>query len=921
MLCDQNSGAQLMLDGRRLELGPELLPDAALVPRHARLRLRDEGWELRPVRGEVVHNGRPISGGTTLRPGDRLGLGEIELRFEPTPDTPCFLRGGPAPWGPPGVAWWGTSFAGDSTVLMWAVAEPPALDPARCNFPLRATYEDAGQLYLITEAWELAELPHVGPVGAVRLMQRALRSLRGGGSRPLGCAPDRVFYDARKDLLRLLPAPTARFTDRDAFVHRRARRGPRDFRSDCVGWGHLLLRLCTGEWLEEAPEGLPEPLARLLEAWLGREDRTRPRTVKQALDVLGTVSLELGMLCGPSVEPGESRSESVAGKPVSRRPAPKKKPKPAKPEPVVPLQSELDDTPWTTAANAPAPEPARAEAREGPSTGAVDGLAELELERAQEQAYADEGEGWTEEEAGEALAGDEIDDLLDDDDELELYDREEPEPLIEPASDLIGAPPEITELPQTLVLGAPAPKTRVLDYAPPPPAQPAPIPAASFGGGGNVAAPGYGPPTGAPMAPPPLPERRGRARSERKRAKGNKSVAASASPTLAGGLREVEVYDELTRRTTVRYYRQMNPGQNFPLITLITKHKVRKLIQDKVAQVTSKKGFSVKKENPFVTVRPIFPGCLCVPSELTVDISPTLAEAKFWLTPTGEGQVWDARVEIWYEGKRLDSVPTPTRVARQTRAKLLAGFAFVAPAFKSVLGAYDIDLQERTGSLVRSLVDFAGGPESFGWVLGVLALVAAFVSYVKARPRRGPPVVQMFEYDVQHEDDAKAEVFAKTHKAFLLVLIAGEARVLPVKDAIAVIGNDPNVALPVVHPSISPEHASIEMREGRFSLLPRKGPVSLDGSRISGRTPLGNVSALKLGKLQALFSRHGQARLDAATRQQLVAYLVRSASRAERQIRAAFAGDAAIELAGQSLVASKAITASLWVRAYRKFAG
>src|SRR5207302_507285 len=127
--------------------------------------------------------------------------------------------------------------------------------------------------------------------------------------------------------------------------------------------------------------------------------------------------------------------------------------------------------------------------------------------------------------------------------------------------------------------------------------------------------------------------------------------------------------------------------------------KVERVVMRDVAQVESETGFSVTKESPFVRIEPVIPGCAVAPSAIEVDCTASIAEAKFHVTPIIEGFMPDARIEVRHEGRVVDRVPIPTRVAKQTAAKVSAAFSFVSPfAMKIALNS-----PEAGGALTRFL--------------------------------------------------------------------------------------------------------------------------------------------------------------------------------------------------------------------------
>ena len=237
--------------------------------------------------------------------------------------------------------------------------------------------------------------------------------------------------------------------------------------------------------------------------------------------------------------------------------------------------------------------------------------------------------------------------------------------------------------------------------------------------------------------------------------------------TMVGGLPDKKQSD-IERKSTVRYYKQMSTSKNFPLLVMFTKEKVQEIIQRHVAQVEGKEKIKIKRDKPVVTIVPQFPGCICVPEKLDLDLTPDEAEARFWLTPVAEGKLVDAHVEIYYEGKKVQVIECETKVARTTAAKVSASAAIISPIFFSAIESvgFDPKAQVETGfPIVKQIADvmeeisvalfgsiIAGGMTLLGLFLGFIALIVAILFFIKAKPRKGSPIDNFLSFDVKKEN-------------------------------------------------------------------------------------------------------------------------------------------------------------------------
>jgi hypothetical protein len=380
---------------------------------------------------------------------------------------------------------------------------------------------------------------------------------------------------------------------------------------------------------------------------------------------------------------------------------------------------------------------------------------------------------------------------------------------------------------------------------------------------------------------------------------GAAATAAAAALTredrAPGGAPETEVV--LERRTTVRHYTQMNPGRTFPLLVIISAGRVERVVMREVAQVESEQSFSVTRESPFVRIEPVIPGCAVAPTSIELDCTAELAEARFHVTPIVEGEVPEARVEVRHEGRLIDNVPIPTRVAKQTVAKVSALFSAASPVAMQMLrlsNEQGIDRGDLAGAVLGAVQDASaalGGPTALGLLVAVVGALIALVAYLRNRAKEGSPIVRMLDYSAElggAQDLAVAKL-----KARLVVLEEGRPRVVPIERRLYAIGSDAACDIVLKHRSIRPRHAELRIEEGRISLSAIDGaPLSLRGAGPAATLSLDgkDEAAFALGGVSCLYLREVRdaALDDGEPRAAIIGYLERRLAGREDAVRRAF---------------------------------
>jgi hypothetical protein len=353
----------------------------------------------------------------------------------------------------------------------------------------------------------------------------------------------------------------------------------------------------------------------------------------------------------------------------------------------------------------------------------------------------------------------------------------------------------------------------------------------------------------------------------------------------------------LARRTTVRHYTQMNPGRTYPLLVIISAGKVERVVLQEVAQVESETGFTVSRESPMVRIEPVLPGCAVAPAAIDIDCTAAVAEAKFHVTPIIEGDLAEARIEVRHEGRVIDIVPIPTRVAKQTMAKISATFSAVAPIATKILhlanrggGAGEDDVVGRAAALLADLEKAVGGPAAFAVAVALVGAFFALVFYVRNRAREGDPIVRFLDYAAALP--AEEDLSVVRLKARIAVLVHDARLLVPIRKRRTTLGKDPACDIVVKDGSVHGRHAEIIFDGERLRIRSLGGaPLLVEDQPAVQGDLRGDEVALRLAKAPLLYFREARDDdLDSeGSRERLVDALVARLPMFEAEVRAAFA--------------------------------
>lgn len=255
---------------------------------------------------------------------------------------------------------------------------------------------------------------------------------------------------------------------------------------------------------------------------------------------------------------------------------------------------------------------------------------------------------------------------------------------------------------------APAADRGTPDPSPPPPPAPAPAPAA--------------PSPGAPAAT------EAEARAVPPRATKRSQAAPQPQPTR----------QPIQREVAIRYYARMNPRHHFPLTVVLTPERVELVVSERVTVSYGDRPLALEANDPWVIIRPHFPGCLVSPEQATlrVDADRDLLTARFVITPLSLGEWPEAYVDLIHNDARMLRVPTPTRVVALTRARALAAAGILTAVATPILETFNLTWGAQFSEdfpLIRQALDLLG-PTGLALAATALLLLGGGVAYLLARP-------------------------------------------------------------------------------------------------------------------------------------------------------------------------------------------
>ncbi len=239
------------------------------------------------------------------------------------------------------------------------------------------------------------------------------------------------------------------------------------------------------------------------------------------------------------------------------------------------------------------------------------------------------------------------------------------------------------------------------------------------------------PESAAASAPPP-PAAQAPPEPTRRKMKKEGSSKPSSPPLPAPAPGSAPLEEEMAaplsssfqRSTAARWFRRMNPNRAFELSVFFSAGEIRIVPGENMGVNIGQNRFEIDEAEPDVEVEPHFPGCLVTPSRVRVDLTPELVTTKFWITPLAMGTMKSACVRVYYQGRLVDTLATPTKVVNRTSARVAAiagiGWPFIYPILELRGWTWTEQVQQQF-PILKLIVD------GLGTASGTLALMASFL--------------------------------------------------------------------------------------------------------------------------------------------------------------------------------------------------
>jgi hypothetical protein len=183
----------------------------------------------------------------------------------------------------------------------------------------------------------------------------------------------------------------------------------------------------------------------------------------------------------------------------------------------------------------------------------------------------------------------------------------------------------------------------------------------------------------------------------------------------------------------------MNPQKSFALSVIFSGLPIQVVARRGMSVAVAANEIALDPDDPVVEVEPCFPGCLVSPPRARADLAAPTVLVPFWITPLAEGDLPQACVRVYYRGRLVQTLATPSRVVQRTLARVFAWAAVGWPVASSVLEAYDWTLTAQirqhfpvAGPLFHFLASVPGVV-----LLMVVLLGLAGLFYWLARPVEG----------------------------------------------------------------------------------------------------------------------------------------------------------------------------------------
>jgi len=177
----------------------------------------------------------------------------------------------------------------------------------------------------------------------------------------------------------------------------------------------------------------------------------------------------------------------------------------------------------------------------------------------------------------------------------------------------------------------------------------------------------------------------------------------------------------------------MNPDRVFPLLVMLTREEVEKVIKKHVEQ-TATGPLTLAKDVP-LEVEPVLPGCQCHPPKIVTRLGDGNDVFTFYIVPHVLGDITGARVLIRQDHATVAEIELKMRVVQRTLVIASGLSTFVVPAASAAMKHFGLDFTPKDGSSpYLAALNFLFGQVSPVVLTAVLAVVTVGL-YWFTRPK------------------------------------------------------------------------------------------------------------------------------------------------------------------------------------------
>ncbi len=195
---------------------------------------------------------------------------------------------------------------------------------------------------------------------------------------------------------------------------------------------------------------------------------------------------------------------------------------------------------------------------------------------------------------------------------------------------------------------------------------------------------------------------------------------------------------KLIRKATVFYKKRMNPMKLNKMTVFLSTSEIfeeLKLEFEKIARAATGKALEIEEDESIVRIEPSFPGCVCVPTVGYLDAKKEYDHLNFIVSPLSTGEIPEAKVNIYYKDKLIDTIATPAKVVNTNIAKISAVVTLIIPLIGTI---FDEFFSQLFGDILP-FYSSIGGLEGILTILTTFMLIISGISYYLRKPKDAKP--------------------------------------------------------------------------------------------------------------------------------------------------------------------------------------